>query len=1430
MTNERLVFGSRTIGTALLFIALCTLAPGKARAQSSGPNVDECASAEVDSNADVELTVCLEGNESGLTAYTGVLNENGEMTVPLVGASESLSFDGTSVYNSPEYQDSLGGYTVSASYTLTPQLNSSYTLTGTSYECYDPTGTNSPNCSWTAISPSSLSVQVTVAPAVNLAQSNVTTPSGTAVTFTASISPYLTGAITFFDGTTSIGMGMISNGAATLTTTELSVGYHTITAYWPGNSGNPALTSTAVYHNVFQPGQIQVPAAGIIGTLAGNGISSYAGDNGYAMLSEIDAPRGVAVDAAGNIYIADYSNQRIRKVTASTGMITTVAGNGTRGYSGDSGSAASAELNDPAGVAVDSSGNIYIADYGNQRIRKVTASTGIISTVAGNGTGGYSGDGGAATSAKLYDPAGVAVDGSGNIYIADYLNQRIRKVTASTGIISTVAGNGTRGYTGDGATATGAEVNYPYGVAVDSSGDIYIADLENNAVRAVYQGGSVLSVQIQAEHSGVSPVAGDIYTVAGSGTGCTGQTDSVGDGCPATSAELSSPEGVAVDASGNIYIADFGNQRVRWVTPAICFTINGHIVSCTGASISSVAGNGIYGYSGDGGPAANAELHSPGGVAVDASGNIYIADSSNERVREVGSLGATQSGLSVTSSGTPSTLGTAVTFTATISGGRTGTITFYDGDTAIGTGTISGTAATFATSSLAAGDHSITASWQGNSSYDSATSAAFIQAVSGSTWDAGTVTLNVCNPSNDNACNSSNSVFSKIASYGLGSTPSSVAESLAGSNANVSITAVNDTLYIQALGSGGANTDYYYALTSSWNGAFTNPSFQGSPASGDLGGGASGSSTSTPVYCFGPPGSSFSSASCTPSSNSMYDAVGNVVGFDDTVMGTWAYGYDTLNRLTSGQNTATTSTSSQYAGYYFCWAYDAFGNRIAQQIQTSPCPSSESSLQPTASYNANNQVTWTTVNSAADGFSYDQAGDVTNDNVNQYLYDAEGRICAVASTPVAGFTTMTGYVYDAEGNRVAKGTITTVQSLVSPSNPYGMSCDPSVNGLTTASNETDYVLGPDGQQVTELAQDANGTMNWQRTYVYAGSALIGTYDPNPTSSGAPVLSFRLTDSLGTMRVTTDASGVAQSACVGLPFGDGQGCTGNMPDPRYFTGKERDAESGNDYFGARYYASTMGRWLSPDLPFADQDTENPQSWNLYNYVRNNPLNSIDDSGMLTIIIGGTWYNPHDWNYSHSPLTSEAQSYFHDPAVGFLYWSGGLSDTDRIAGAEQLRKMINGYNFAPGEQLNIIAHSHGGNVALLASQMQLDHPIDNLITLGTPGLAMYTPNADSPADWRNIGAWYNIQASTDRVPNLDEDTSQFNRPGAHNFVVPTPGLGRYGGNNSAHSSLWDNSNIRSQWWNWWLNQQQQSTLCARTGASDSLGNSTGMSGCQ
>src|SRR5512133_105954 len=203
---------------------------------------------------------------------------------------------------------------------------------------------------------------------------------------------------------------------------------------------------------------------GDIITVAGNGAAIFSGDNGAATSASLNAPYGTTVDSAGNLYIADNANHRIRKVAAGSGIITTVAGNGTQGFAGDNGAATSASLYYPA-VTVDNTGNLYIADYGNNRIRKVAAGSGIISTVAGNDTQGFAGDGGAATSASLNLPYEVAVDNAGNLYIADTYNNRIRKVAAGSGIITTVAGNGSGTFAGDGGAATSASLYFPTGVA-----------------------------------------------------------------------------------------------------------------------------------------------------------------------------------------------------------------------------------------------------------------------------------------------------------------------------------------------------------------------------------------------------------------------------------------------------------------------------------------------------------------------------------------------------------------------------------------------------------------------------------------------------------------------------------------------------------------------------------------------------------------------------------------------------------------------------------------------------------------------------------------------------------------------------------------------------------------------------------------------------
>ena len=292
----------------------------------------------------------------------------------------------------------------------------------------------------------------------------------------------------------------------------------------------------------------KVSASGIITTVAGTGTAGFSGDGGPATSASLGYPASVAVDTSGNLFLADQPHTRSRQVSAAGGIITTVAGNGTTGFSGDGGPATSAFLDSPYGVAVDASGNLFIADYGNNRIRKVSAS-GIITTVAGNGTTGFSGDGGPATSASFSSPADVAVDSFGNLFIVDLGNNRIREVSAS-GIITTVAGAGTKGFSGDGGPATSASLNSPFGVAVDASGDLLIGDTLNSRIRKV-------------------STSGIITTVAGNGT-----QGFSGEGGPATSASLSSPWGVAVDASGNLFIADFQNQRIREVSVSASTTGN----------------------------------------------------------------------------------------------------------------------------------------------------------------------------------------------------------------------------------------------------------------------------------------------------------------------------------------------------------------------------------------------------------------------------------------------------------------------------------------------------------------------------------------------------------------------------------------------------------------------------------------------------------------------------------------------------------------------------------------------------------------------------------------------------------------------------------------------------------------------------------------
>jgi len=344
---------------------------------------------------------------------------------------------------------------------------------------------------------------------------------------------------------------------------------------------------------------------------------------------------------------------------------------------------------------------------------------------------------------------------------------------------------------------------------------------------------------------------------------------------------------------------------------------------------------------------------------------------------------------------------------------------------------------------------------------------------------------------------------------------------------------------------------------------------------------------------------------------SNYDSAGNLAGYVDSstnpatgvtnpIMGNWSFTYDPLNRLVSG--TASTGT---YTGENMCWTYDTFGNRTAQSQQTGVCSTLSSS---TFVYSASNQVSGVippgSTQPSPSPYTYDQAGDVTIDvgAGNQYLYDGDGRICAVASPNPLGGTTLTGYLYDAEGTRVAKGNIAE------------WSCDPATSGLTGSTTTNDYILGLSGEQFTEMGVDANHSLVWQHTNVWAGGKLLATYD-GATVSGKDEtggLHFYFDDPLGSRRVQTDYAGNIEKTCSSLPYGDAESCA-PTPTENLFTGKERDTESGNDYFGARYYASSMGRWMSPDKPFADQHARNPQSWNLYTYSLNNPLRYIDSDG-------------------------------------------------------------------------------------------------------------------------------------------------------------------------------------------------------------------------
>ena len=356
----------------------------------------------------------------------------------------------------------------------------------------------------------------------------------------------------------------------------------------------------------------------IAGTnIPGSGTSGFA-DGAATTAAQLDLPGSIWVTSKGDVYIADGLNQRGRLLSG--GNVSTIAGNGFPGFSGDNGPATSAELHSPLGIAVDSSGSVYIADTANNVVRKVA--NGTITTYAGNYAYGQgdSGDFGPATNASMNAPVGLAFDSSGNLYICDSNNHAVRKVTAATGIITTVVGA---------TSITANALNHPVGIALDAAGNVYIAD---SGVSRVVK---------------FTPAAGTITTVAGSGN-----SGFSGDGGQAIFANLGDPQGVALDSFGNVYIADTVNNRIRKVD--------------TQGIISTIAGTGRAGYAGDGGPALSAQLYAPGGLFVDSSGNIYVADTHNSVIRML-----QPSGYPTVNSGGVTN---AASYQATVSPGALGTV------------------------------------------------------------------------------------------------------------------------------------------------------------------------------------------------------------------------------------------------------------------------------------------------------------------------------------------------------------------------------------------------------------------------------------------------------------------------------------------------------------------------------------------------------------------------------------------------------------------------------------------------------------------------------------------------------------------------------------------------------------------------------------